>query len=142
MLSLLCSCVGDACFFFLMIRRPPRSTRTDTLLPYTTLFRSGRPGGVEQVDELVHLADDQRPLLVVDAVRRTVAVALGGVEEPVDAVPRGTAVEAVGGHAQVAQHLDVGAVAVVGLRRQLLGEPDGRQPALALGTVPHFHPPP
>src|SRR3546814_8443860 len=29
-------------FFFLMIRRPPRSTRTDTLFPYTTLFRSRR----------------------------------------------------------------------------------------------------
>src|SRR3546814_6630200 len=31
------------CFliFFLMIRAPPRSTRTDTLFPYTTLFRSG-----------------------------------------------------------------------------------------------------
>src|SRR3546814_12072205 len=28
------------CFFFLMLRRPPRSTRTDTLFPYTTLFRS------------------------------------------------------------------------------------------------------
>src|SRR3546814_1556190 len=27
-----------------MIRRPPRSTRTDTLFPYTTLFRSPRPG--------------------------------------------------------------------------------------------------
>src|SRR3546814_13675106 len=27
-------------FFFLMIRRPPESTRTDTLFPYTTLFRS------------------------------------------------------------------------------------------------------
>src|SRR3546814_20706342 len=26
-----------------MTRRPPRSTRTDTLLPYTTLFRSARP---------------------------------------------------------------------------------------------------
>src|SRR3546814_4659104 len=35
-------CVGCVvCFFFLlMIRRPPRSTRTDTLFPYTTLFRS------------------------------------------------------------------------------------------------------
>src|SRR3546814_16709444 len=30
-------------FFFLMIRRPPRSTRTDTLFPYTTLFRSDIP---------------------------------------------------------------------------------------------------
>src|SRR3546814_5967836 len=29
------------CLFFLRIRRPPRSTRTDTLFPYTTLFRSG-----------------------------------------------------------------------------------------------------
>src|SRR3546814_7700929 len=30
--------------FFLMIRRPPRSTRTDTLFPYTTLFRSFMTG--------------------------------------------------------------------------------------------------
>src|SRR3546814_12900328 len=30
-----------SCIFFLMRRRPPRSTRTDTLFPYTTLFRSG-----------------------------------------------------------------------------------------------------
>src|SRR3546814_9222506 len=30
--------------FFLMIRRPPRSTRTDTLFPYTTLFRSSFSG--------------------------------------------------------------------------------------------------
>src|SRR3546814_16017250 len=36
MLSLCCFFV----VFFLMIRRPPRSTRTDTLFPYTTLFRS------------------------------------------------------------------------------------------------------
>src|SRR3546814_14864683 len=36
---ILCAC--DV-VFFLMIRRPPRSTRTDTLFPYTTLFRSAR----------------------------------------------------------------------------------------------------
>src|SRR3546814_6292364 len=30
--------------FFLMIRRPPRSTRTDTLFPYTTLFRRAARG--------------------------------------------------------------------------------------------------
>src|SRR3546814_6466815 len=47
------------CFFFLMTRRPPRSTRTDTLFPYTTLFRSGvdvadGPVGVvaERIDRL------------------------------------------------------------------------------------------
>src|SRR3546814_20525370 len=36
-------------FFFLMIRRPPRSTLTDTLFPYTTLFRSAgaTPGTVD-----------------------------------------------------------------------------------------------
>src|SRR3546814_8451963 len=36
MLTSWCECL----FCFLMIRRPPRSTRTDTLFPYTTLFRS------------------------------------------------------------------------------------------------------
>src|SRR3546814_10962463 len=44
--------VYPACclFFFLMIRRPPRSTRTDTLFPYTTLFRSStRQGGREEL---------------------------------------------------------------------------------------------
>src|SRR3546814_7516582 len=43
-----------------MIRRPPRSTRTDTLLPYTTLFRStARRGG-----------DDDAPLPRRQASRR------------------------------------------------------------------------
>src|SRR3546814_14380377 len=32
---------GLVCIFILMIRPPPRSTRTNTLFPYTTLFRSG-----------------------------------------------------------------------------------------------------
>src|SRR3546814_2077344 len=44
-------------FFFLMVRRPPRSTRTDTLFPYTTLFRSD-PGGVMLVK--VMASDPQR----------------------------------------------------------------------------------
>src|SRR3546814_13933049 len=54
--------------FFLMIRRPPRSTRTDTLFPYTTLFRSQQIGA----DLLGHpdhdfgrartADDDDRPL--------------------------------------------------------------------------------
>src|SRR3546814_20676004 len=47
-LSTLCSFVHFVplplmILFFLMIRRPPRSTRTDTLFPYTTLFRSLDP---------------------------------------------------------------------------------------------------
>src|SRR3546814_19364946 len=50
-------------FFFLMIRRPPRSTRTDTLFPYTTLFRScpGRPiafsPSIEQIGVQVGMAN-------------------------------------------------------------------------------------
>src|SRR3546814_3299927 len=45
-------------FLCLMIRRPPRSTRTDTLFPYTTLFRSRR--GVAEVGVVVlgYLAQD------------------------------------------------------------------------------------
>src|SRR5216117_4380620 len=35
-------CFCCLCFFFLMIRRPPRSTQGRTLFPYTTLFRSRR----------------------------------------------------------------------------------------------------
>src|SRR3546814_13318961 len=37
------SCFQVLCFFFLLIRRPPRSTRTDTRFPYTTRFRSLLP---------------------------------------------------------------------------------------------------
>src|SRR3546814_16622928 len=43
-------------FFFLMIRRPPRSTRTDTLFPYTTLFRSGLAGTIGEDRHRLHPA--------------------------------------------------------------------------------------
>src|SRR3546814_18242501 len=46
-------------YFFVMIRLPPKSTRTDTLLPYTTLFRSDqRPGAAAG---RVHHAADRLP---------------------------------------------------------------------------------
>src|SRR3546814_17418059 len=38
-------------FFFLMIRRPPRSTRTDTLFPYTTLFRSAQGRAIKDLQQ-------------------------------------------------------------------------------------------
>src|SRR3546814_9207646 len=54
-------------FFFLMIRRPPRSTRTDTLFPYTTLFRS-QPGVEQRHREwrqaLRNVADDRDATLL------------------------------------------------------------------------------
>src|SRR3546814_12328456 len=44
-----------------MIRRPPRSTRTDTLFPYTTLFRSNRRrSGVAKAQETLRTAGDGR----------------------------------------------------------------------------------
>src|SRR3546814_20816219 len=43
-------CIVSSSIFFLMIRRPPRSTRTDTLFPYTTLFRS-RIAGLVGLDQ-------------------------------------------------------------------------------------------
>src|SRR3546814_17052490 len=41
-------------FFFLRLRRPPRSTRTDTVFPYTTLFRSRRGGARPRLGRLSH----------------------------------------------------------------------------------------
>src|SRR3546814_14227424 len=47
--------------FFLMIRRPPRSTRTDTLFPYTTLFRSRCPARTESGGAIsAQAVDDDR----------------------------------------------------------------------------------
>src|SRR3546814_5507476 len=43
-----------------MIRRPPRSTRTDTLLPYTTLFRSGYAGLSGGALRSAHLHPDRQ----------------------------------------------------------------------------------
>src|SRR3546814_19350815 len=50
MLFASCFLLSVLFFFFLMIRRPPRSTRTDTLFPYTTLFRSGGPDAKPLLD--------------------------------------------------------------------------------------------
>src|SRR3546814_2416030 len=54
---IVCLIVGIM-IFFLMIRRPPRSTLTDTLFPYTTLFRSGRKLGEHR--GLIHFTVGQR----------------------------------------------------------------------------------
>src|SRR3546814_14317384 len=48
--------------FFLMIRRPPRSTRTDTLFPYTTLFRSV---GAQTIKDLANAMTSKRTMLNV-----------------------------------------------------------------------------
>src|SRR3546814_1840344 len=50
--------------FFLMIRRPPRSTRTVTLFPYTTLFRSHDPLGRMELDANARRDIAERELLL------------------------------------------------------------------------------
>src|SRR3546814_17636609 len=49
--------------FFLMIRRPPRSTRTDTLFPYTTLFRAvgARRAADRRLVDVDHLVEQFQP---------------------------------------------------------------------------------
>src|SRR5215217_4777903 len=61
-----CSCGVACCFFFLMIRRPPRST----LFPYTTLFRSPPPVEIEGIRS--HSSSSSRigVLVTVRPVRR------------------------------------------------------------------------
>src|SRR3546814_20271649 len=81
-------------FFFLMIRRPPRSTRTDTLFPYTTLFRSpsqaARPGS-RSVGWHGNPSDGERPAMpgihpdITSAFGDTPLVRLNRVAEGVDA---------------------------------------------------------
>src|SRR3546814_14323966 len=61
-----CSIMFFCVFFFLMIRRPPRSTRTDTLFPYTTLFRS------LDVIVAVHRIDEARGIFILQRHHRTV----------------------------------------------------------------------
>src|SRR3546814_11806828 len=72
------------CFFFLWIRRPPRSTRTATLFPYTTLFRSvtcvaiGASGMPSLVDRRGDVDRDGRTLEVTQiALGDMIATAAG-----------------------------------------------------------------
>src|SRR3546814_4598673 len=46
-------------FVLLMIRRPPRSTRTDTLFPYTTLFRSLPDSAIEESGNETEMGNDR-----------------------------------------------------------------------------------
>src|SRR3546814_4912190 len=55
-----------------MIRRPPRSTRTDTLFPYTTLFRSVRGVGGQVPGRLHGVPQRRQPHCALDGVRELV----------------------------------------------------------------------
>src|SRR3546814_11554944 len=62
-----CVSFDSCCIFFVMIRRPPRSTRTDTLFPYTTRFRSD-----QRVGDTGRVAEQA---VVIDPVDRDIGVA-------------------------------------------------------------------
>src|SRR3546814_12992109 len=71
--------------FFLMLPRPSRPTRTDTLFPYTTLFRSVGPGGDGlrrglRIDAAVDLQVDAAPAVVDLAAQRLGLVERAGDE--------------------------------------------------------------
>src|SRR3546814_2587201 len=61
--------------FFLMIRRPPRSTRTDTLVPYTTLFRSAGERANFAEAQVRAIFARYAPLLSDDAAHLEIAAA-------------------------------------------------------------------
>src|SRR3546814_4744444 len=73
-------------FFFLLIRRPPRSTRTDTLFPYTTLFRSA----IQPLQPVARSADLSISMLTSGTMRRpsTRPSLDEGVDETADIVER------------------------------------------------------
>src|SRR3546814_17906906 len=109
-------------FFFLMIRRPPRSTRTDTLFPYTTLFRS-HEDVLEPARERADAHRLQRPghadLVDADAQPRAGI----GVEAEVLERLQHVQIRLAGGHdAQPrGRRVDHPAVGAVGARARLRG---------------------
>src|SRR3546814_13938260 len=81
-----------------MVRRPPRPTRTDTLFPYTTLFRS-----------LVTLDTDSRVEVVIDRSKRHALLRRGRARFVVAADPRSFTIQAGNGDVVTAEGaIDVG----------------------------------
>src|SRR3546814_1686725 len=111
-------------FFCLMIRRPPRSTRTDTLFHYTTLFRSDATVAV-----VVHDADAPVPPTAPHDVEIAVAVQVAQTQAAwrISVAARGAVVDSCGRHDHVAE------VAVARARR--VAEPVAAPVAEALGRA-------
>src|SRR3546814_2974205 len=126
-------------FFFLMLRRPPRSTRTDTLFPYTTRFRS--EGRVDLlVEELLDLLGDRAGELEVLALQRVRAVRVAQHEAGAATgghVERGALelVDALGGNGDRQLALVVERVVGRGLGDRVEGEVVGVLDAVGAGDL-------
>src|SRR3546814_18394045 len=68
-----------------MIRRPPRSTRTDTLVPYTTLFRARGEGGFERFEFFGLFGFQRRDAFEAGEEDRRDRLVAMDVDRPVDA---------------------------------------------------------
>src|SRR3546814_654985 len=117
-----------------MIRRPPRSTLTDTLFPYTTLFRSALPQRAAELLELERLPLHGHAAQAADDLRKPVVAALAFREHQV-AVER-----AIGDRPGAQARVDLVELLLVEildvLRRQLLQVVDRqRMPIFHLGEV-------
>src|SRR3546814_8917353 len=71
-----------------MLRRPPRSTRMDTLFPYTTLFRSQLEGGPRAIAALARLGDVRVVELALQPAGGRRGAPLGGLHPDLEAAPR------------------------------------------------------
>src|SRR3546814_19570645 len=92
-----------------MIRRPPRSTRTDTLFPYTTLFRSPKPGVSTSKAAPVHLS------VSVSAAGAPVTVRTGIAPTPTDyKLPKPPSDLVAGRWIQEGRTITVGGISIPG----------------------------
>src|SRR3546814_19309413 len=111
-----------------MIRRPPRSTRTDTLFPYTTLFRS--PAGGERRREEVAGARHAGDHRALEGSRPDARASLGGRGRRLRARPRGGSLQGLTGPPAPIERLR--------LRRPARAQPDAlpdpaRQKSVGMG---------
>src|SRR3546814_14571470 len=114
-----------------MIRRPPRSTRTDTLFPYTTLFRSGEaaPAGGERRREEVAGARHAGDHRALEGSRPDARASLGGRGRRLRARPRGGSLQGLPGAPAHVERLR--------LRRPAAAQPDALpDPAGGAGGLP------
>src|SRR3546814_20534266 len=108
-----------------MIRRPPRSTRTDTLCPYTTLFRSRGNGQKKErrlddrLFEIFDIGGDRQPVgrLEVEGPRCDVTAALRISDAGVEM--RGDAVQAIAEGPPRIADVEVRAITAVGIAKDI-----------------------